>query len=66
MQGANSELNHRKRRRRRVDRPAVSARLVIDDHLKGDVGVLSEDLYSELFPKPRGQNGEWGLPPMVS
>lgn len=43
--------NHRKRkRRRRQDKPAINARLVLDDHVKGDVGILSEDLFKELFP----------------
>jgi hypothetical protein len=43
--------NHRKRkRRRRQDKPAINARLVLDDHVKGDVGILSEDLFNELFP----------------
>lgn len=46
-------LGKRKRRRRREDKPAVSARLVLDDHVKGDVGYLSEDLYLELFPQLR-------------
>ncbi|KAL1878695.1 peroxisomal assembly protein [Diaporthe australafricana] len=42
---------HRKRkRRRRHDKPAIAARLVLDDHVKGDVGILSEDLFAELFP----------------
>jgi hypothetical protein len=44
-------LNHRKRkRRRRQDKPAVNARLVLDDHVKGDVGIISEDLFKNLFP----------------
>ena len=44
-------INPRKRkRRRRQDKPAVNARLVLDDHVKGDVGMLSEDLIKELFP----------------
>lgn len=40
----------RKRKRRRQDKAAVSARLVLDDHVKGDVGILSEDLFADLFP----------------
>ena len=40
----------RRRRRRRQDKPPVSARLVLDDQIKGDVGILSEDLFRELFP----------------
>ena len=41
---------HRKRKRRREDKSAIDARLVLDDHVKGDVGILSEDLFAELFP----------------
>ncbi|KAK5988966.1 ClaPEX6 [Cladobotryum mycophilum] len=44
-------VSHKKRvRRRRQDKPAISARLILDDHIKGDVGLLSEDLFSDLFP----------------
>jgi peroxin-6 len=44
-------LPHRKRRRRRrQDKPSISARLVLDDHVKGDVGILSDDLFADLFP----------------
>jgi len=43
--------NPRKRkRRRRQDKPAINARLVLDDHVKGDIGILSEDLFKDLFP----------------
>jgi peroxin-6 len=43
--------NPRKRkRRRRQDKPAIKARLVLDDHVKGDIGILSEDLFKDLFP----------------
>ncbi|KAI1385041.1 peroxisomal biogenesis factor 6 [Hypoxylon trugodes] len=41
---------HRKRRRRRQDKPAISARLVLDNHVKGDIGILSDDLFADLFP----------------
>lgn len=45
-------VNPRKRRRRRrLDRPAVSARLLLDDRLRGEVGVLSEELWEEVFGK---------------
>lgn len=45
------DLSHRKRkRRRRQDKPAIAARLVLDDHVKGDIGILSEDLVADLFP----------------
>lgn len=44
-------VNRRKRkRRRRQDKSAVFARLVLDEHVRGDVGIVSEDLYNELFP----------------
>jgi peroxin-6 len=43
-------LHSRKRKRRRQDKSALSARLVLDDHVKGDVGILSEDLFADLFP----------------
>jgi len=42
--------HNRKRKRRRQDKSAISARLVLDDHVKGDVGILSEDLFADLFP----------------
>lgn len=40
----------RRRRRRREDKPAITARLVLDDHVRGDVGILSDDLFADLFP----------------
>jgi peroxin-6 len=44
-------LSHRKRkRRRRQDKPPIDARIVLDDHIKGDVGIISEDLFRDLFP----------------
>ncbi len=44
-------IDHRKRKRRRgQDRPTISARLFLDEGLKGDVGIVSEDLFAELFP----------------
>ncbi|KAH7326361.1 P-loop containing nucleoside triphosphate hydrolase protein [Stachybotrys elegans] len=47
-------LARKKRRlRRRQDKPAITARLVLDDHIKGDVGMLSEDLFADLFPHLR-------------
>ncbi|KAF3051964.1 peroxisomal assembly protein [Didymella keratinophila] len=48
-------VNPRKRRRRRrLDRPAISARLLLDERLKGEVGVLSEDLFEDVFGKGTG------------
>lgn len=50
-------VNPRKRRRRRrLDRPAMSARLLLDERLKGEVGVLSEDLFGDLFGKGAGRH----------
>ncbi|GAP86155.2 putative peroxisomal biogenesis factor 6 [Rosellinia necatrix] len=40
----------RQRRRRRQDKPPITARLVLDDHVKGDVGIVSDDLFADLFP----------------
>ena len=40
----------KRKRRRRQDKPAVFARLVLDEHVKGDVGIVSEDLFHDLFP----------------
>ncbi|KAK3498519.1 peroxisomal biogenesis factor 6 [Neurospora crassa] len=37
-------------RRRRQDKPALSAKLVLDAHVKGDVGVIATDLFADLFP----------------
>lgn len=40
----------KRKRRRREDKPAISARLYLDSNFKGEVGVLSEDLVLDLFP----------------
>ncbi|KAK0860645.1 peroxisomal assembly protein [Friedmanniomyces endolithicus] len=48
----------RKRRRRRQDKPPTSAHLFIDSSLRGDVGVLSEDLWLDLFPRHTAQDGK--------
>lgn len=51
--------NHRKRKRRRgPERPPVPAQLFFDGRLKGDVGLLSEDIFVELFPSFVSQTGE--------
>ena len=51
MPPATALASHRKRkRRRRQDKPAISARLVLDDHVKSDIGILSDDLFADLFP----------------
>ena len=39
----------RRRRRRRVDRQAISGWLTLSENVKGDVGLLSDDLYADLF-----------------
>lgn len=43
----------RKPRRRRQDKPGIAARLVLDDHVKSEVGIVSEDLFADLFPQLR-------------
>lgn len=43
----------RRSRRRRQDKPALNAKLILDDHIKSDVGIVSEDLFKELFPLTR-------------
>ncbi|KAI8283359.1 Peroxisomal biogenesis factor 6 [Colletotrichum sp. SAR11_240] len=44
----------RRARRRRQDKPSISARLILDDHeVRGDIGILSEDLFADLFPHLR-------------
>ncbi|SMQ45977.1 unnamed protein product [Zymoseptoria tritici ST99CH_3D7] len=41
----------KRKRRRREDKPAISARLYLDSSFKGEIGVLSEDLVKDLFPE---------------
>ncbi|KAJ4372280.1 peroxisomal assembly protein [Neocucurbitaria cava] len=61
MEAQNGALHPRKRRRRRrLDRPAISARLLLDDRMKGEVGVLSEDLLNDLFPGYKTKTGSNG------
>ncbi|KAK7521744.1 peroxin 6 [Phyllosticta citriasiana] len=45
-----NQRKRRRRRRRRQDKPAISAHLVLDDRVKGHVGILSDDLFADLFP----------------
>lgn len=40
----------KRKRRRRADKPALSAKLYLDSTLKGDLGVVSADLEHDLFP----------------
>lgn len=51
MDGQATVMDHpkRRRRRRRADRQPVSAWLAFTENIKGDIGVLSDDLYSDLF-----------------
>ncbi|KAI1760446.1 peroxisomal biogenesis factor 6 [Hypoxylon sp. FL1150] len=49
-QSRDSISQQKRRRRRRQDKPAISARLVLDNHVKGDIGILSDDLFADLFP----------------
>ncbi|KAH8675822.1 hypothetical protein BX600DRAFT_409729 [Xylariales sp. PMI_506] len=46
----NPLATRKRRRRRRQDKPSVTARLVLDNHVKGDVGIISDDLFADLFP----------------
>lgn len=50
---AGAASQRHKLRRRRQDKPAIASRLVLDDHIKSDVGILSEDLFTDLFPQLR-------------
>lgn len=40
----------RRNRRRRQDKPSIAAKLILDDHIKSDVGIVSEDIFHDLFP----------------
>ncbi|KAG6006521.1 peroxisomal assembly protein [Claviceps maximensis] len=40
-------------RRRRQDKPPVSARLILDDFIQDDVGVASDDIIADLLPHTR-------------
>ncbi|KAL5450680.1 peroxisomal assembly protein [Paraphaeosphaeria minitans] len=55
MEVQNGTVHPRKRRRRRrADRPAISARLLPDNGIQGEVGILSADLFDNLFPWAQG------------
>ena len=43
----------KRKRRRRPDRPPLSAKLQLDDRLKGDVALISADLLDELHPSSK-------------
>lgn len=55
----------KRKRRRRADKPAISARFYLDSGLKGDVGVLSEDLIQDLFPQGVPSPDQTGQPQNV-
>ncbi|KAK4150351.1 hypothetical protein C8A00DRAFT_18096 [Chaetomidium leptoderma] len=55
---AGAGVRRRRPRRRRQDKSALSARLVLDDHVKTDVGIVSEDLFAELFPHLQNSHDE--------
>ena len=48
----------KRKRRRREDKPAISAKLYLDSSLKGEVGVLSSDLEEDLFPSAGSTEGD--------
>lgn len=61
MDAATHTDDHPRQRRRKAgsrkttrrnfrNKNPVSGRLVLDHHLRGDVGVLSDDLVTDLFP----------------
>ena len=58
MEPLKSLTEHRKRRRRRPWRIPISAKLTLDEHGKGDIGTISEDLYVDLFQHAQGKDSE--------
>ena len=66
--------DHPKKRRRKPgsrrqlrSKEPISARLVLDHQLRGDTGLLSEDLVADLFPRlnPDGENFRVSLSPCL-
>lgn len=53
-----SSIQSKKRKRRRQDKTAISARLILDEQVKGDVGIISEDLAKDLFLRQSGVSAE--------
>ena len=49
MEYPKTSIDHRKRKRRRADRPPISAWLKPSEQIKGNLGKISRDLYTELF-----------------
>jgi hypothetical protein len=41
-----------------LDRPPISAHLLLDERMKGDVGIISEDLLRDLFPGYKRSEGK--------
>lgn len=41
---------HRRMRKRVRTRSPITGRLLLDNHLRGDTAVLSDDLVTDLFP----------------
>ncbi|KAL1864947.1 hypothetical protein VTK73DRAFT_5593 [Phialemonium thermophilum] len=53
-----AEHKKTRQRRRKRDKSAIAARLILDDHVKSDVGILSDDLFVEIFPHLRNEGNE--------
>lgn len=51
-------IESKKRKRRRQAKAPISARLILDEHVKGDAGIISEDLARDLFLTQSGVSGE--------
>ena len=49
MEYPKTPIDHRKRKRRRADKPPISAYLKPSEQIKGNLGKISRDLYTELF-----------------
>ena len=50
MERQSPYIDHRKTKRRRAERPAISARIIFTtDKFKSDVGRISDDLFDDLF-----------------
>ena len=51
-----TSIDHRKKKRRRADRPPISSWLKPSEQIKGNIGKISRDLYTELFRhEPTGE-----------
>lgn len=49
MEYPTTPIDHRKRKRRRADGPPISAWLKPSEQIKGNLGKVSRDLYTDLF-----------------